>query len=325
MERNRSDWQEGSTFPATELCRFMINGQLSHIFVSVDSQDIIGDLIKYKERALNTHIVKVLPKFMLSTPGMKARSKVIDVLMERIQSVHTPAQRAGAQRDLADDILSLHASDPQLVPEANLRFALSAALIASVYLGDAYSFALYAMASQPEIYDRIQEEADALFANGDPDPGDFTPEAIDVTHRFLMECLRMYPIVPMSIRDVMNSCVVEDYQLSVGTRVYIAQSASHYMSDVFPEPFEFDIDRYLPPRNEHFSPGYAPYGLGPHRCLGSRWMELQLAVNVLMVAHYFKIAVYPRDYKLGFAPLPSMKPNKKLRFQVVEKRRELAG
>ncbi len=318
-----ADWQEGEVFQATALSRYMINAQLSPLFVSVDSQDLIGDLIKYKERALNTHIIKVLPKFMLSTPGMKARSKAIDELLERIQNVHTPAQRAGAPRDLADDLLSLHASDPQLVPESNLRFALSAALIASVYLGDAYTFALYAMAAQPEIYGRIQEEADALFANGYPSPEDFTPTAIDVTHRFLMECLRMYPIVPMSIRDVMNSCVVEDYQLTVGTRVYIAQTASHYMSDVFPEPFKFDIDRYLPPRNEHFSPGYAPYGLGPHRCLGSRWMELQLAVNVLMVAHHFNIEVFPQDYKLGFAPLPSMKPNKKLKFRVVERRRPL--
>ena len=320
-----ADWEEGQIFSARALCRYMINGQISPLSVSVDSQDIIGDLIKYKERALNTHMLKVVPKFMLRTPGMKARAKIIDNLLERIQSVHTPAQRAGAPRDLADDILSLHASDPQLVPESNLRFALSAALIASVYLGDAYTFALYAMASQPELYGRIQEEADTLFASGDPRPEDFSPAAIDVTHRFLMECLRMYPIVPMSIRDVMNSCVVEDYQLPVGTRVFIAQTASHYMSDVFPDPFKFDIDRYLPPRNEHFSPGYAPYGLGPHRCLGSRWMELQLAVNVLMVAHYFNIEVFPRDYKLGFAPLPSMKPNKKLKFRVAARRHSLGG
>ena len=84
---------------------------------------------------------------------------------------------------------------------------MSAALIASVYLGDAFSFALYAMASQPEMYSRIQSEADALFRNGDPSAEDFTLSAMDVTHRFLMECLRMYPIVPMSIRNVMNSCV----------------------------------------------------------------------------------------------------------------------
>ena len=235
-----ADWTVGDSYSATSMCRRMINAQLSPLSVSVDSQDIIDDLMKYKERALNVHIVRVLPKFMLKTPGMNRRAKAIDTLLERIQGVHTPAQRAGSPRDLADDILTLHASDPQLVPESNLQFALSAAVIASVYLGDAFSFALYAMASQPALYAKIQSEADALFDNGDPDGEDFTPFAIDVTHRFLLECLRLYPIVPMSMRTVMNSCVVEDYELPVGSRIVNAQTASHYMSDVFPDPLTFD-------------------------------------------------------------------------------------
>ena len=209
------------------------------------------------------------------------------------------AERAGTYRNLTDDYLSLRASDPQFVPESKLRFAFSPALVASAYLGDASSFALYAMASQPKIYAKIQAETDALFGNGDPDDEDFTPSSIGVTHRFLVECLRMYPIVPMSMRHVMNSCVVEDYELPVGSKVVIAQTASHYMSDVFPDPFKFDIDRYLPPRNEHRGPGYAPYGLGTHTCLVSRWMELQLVVNVLMVAHYFTLKVSPETSSSG--------------------------
>ena len=197
--KHMADWRVGDTYSATSMCRLMINAQISPLSVNVDSQDIIDDLMKYKERALTTHIVKTLPKFMLKTPGMSRRAKAVDTLLERVQGVHTPAQRAGSPRNLADDILSLHASDPQLVPESNLRFALSAALIASVYLGDAFSFAVYAMASHPELCGRIQIEADALFADGDPGREDITPSAIDVTHRFLMECLRMYPIVPMSV------------------------------------------------------------------------------------------------------------------------------
>ncbi|MCY4591519.1 MAG: cytochrome P450 [Alphaproteobacteria bacterium] len=319
-----ADWKVGDRFPATLLSRRMINAQLSPLFISIDSQDIFDDLMTYKERALNIHILKVLPKFMLNTIGMKRRAKSVDTLMERVQSLHTPAQRAGCPRVLADDLLSLHASDPQLVPESNLRFALSAALIASVYLGDAFSFALYAMAAQPALHERICGEADALFENGDPDGEAFTPSAIDVTHRFLMECLRMYPIVPMSLRDVMNSCTVEGYELPVGSRLYIAQTAAHYMPEVFPDPFSFDIDRYLPPRNEHHGPGYAPYGLGTHTCLGNRWMDLQLAVNVLMVAHYFTLEVSPANYTLRFNPLPSMKPSKRLKFRIAEQRRELS-
>ena len=318
-----ASWTVGESYPATRLCRRIINAQLSPLSVGVDSQDIIDDLVKYKERALSVHIMKILPKFMLNPPDMRRRAKAVDTLIHRIQNVHTPSQRAGSPRDLADDLLSLHASDPQFVPESNLRFALSAALIASVYLGDAFSFAVYAMAAQPELYAEIQSEADALFDEGDPDGNDFTPSAIDVTHRFLMEWLRMYAIVPMSIRNVMNSCVVEDYELPVGSRIFIAQTASHYMEDIFPDPFKFDIDRYKAPRNEHRNPGYAPFGLGTLTCLGSRWMELQLAVNVLMVAHYFTLKVSPSNYKLKFNPLPSLKPSKNLKFLIAEQRREV--
>ena len=99
------------------MSRLMINAQLSPLFISVDSQDVIDDLIKYKERALMVHIMKVMPKFMLNTPDMKRRAKAVDTLLERVQGVHTPAQRAGAPRDLADDWLSLHGGpDRQCVP-----------------------------------------------------------------------------------------------------------------------------------------------------------------------------------------------------------------
>ena len=110
-------WTVGDSLSATRMSRLMINSQLSPLFISVDSQDVIDDLIKYKERALMVHIMKIMPKFMLNTPGMRRRAKAVDTLLERVQNTHTSAQRADAPRDLADDWLSLHASDPQFVPE----------------------------------------------------------------------------------------------------------------------------------------------------------------------------------------------------------------
>ena len=315
----------GDSYRATSMSRSMVNAQLSPLFIGVDTQDLMGDLMVYKERALSVHIAKTLPKFTLRTPGMRRRAAVLDTLMERVLRVHTPAQRADSPRNLVDDYLSLHASDPQFLPESNLLFAFSAALIASVYLGDTFSLMVYAMASQPALYDRIRAEADALFAEGDPDKENLTPANIDVTHRFLMECLRMYPIVPMSIRNVMNTCMVGNYELPVGERIHIAMTATHYMSEVFSDPYKFDIDRFLPSRREHRSMGFAPYGLGTHRCLGTRWMELHLAVNLLMLAHYFTIEVSPEKYarKLRLNPFPSLKPSKKLSFRIAEQRREL--
>ena len=318
-----ANWKVGESYPARDLCLKMINAQMSPLSISVDSQDLMDDIITFKERALNTHLIGILPKFMLKTPGMKRRFKAVDTLMERIQGVHTSAQRAGCPRNLVDDLLSLHASDPLLVPEANLRFALSAAVLASMYLGDAFGFALYAMASQPAFYDKIRSEADSLFSNSDPAGKDFTSASMDITSRFINECLRMYPIVPLSMRDVVNTCMVEGYEIPVGSRINIAQTAPHYMEEVFPDPFSFDIDRYLPPRNEHKKPGYAPYGLGPHTCLGNQWMTLHMTVNLMIIAHYFTLRVYPEDYELRISPFPSMRLGKKLKFHIAEQKREL--
>ena len=113
-------------------------------------------------------------------------------------------------------------------------------------------------------------------------------------------------------------------ELSLRSRIFIAQAAAHYMDEVFPDPFTFDIDRYQPPRDEHLSPGYAPFGLGTHTCLGSRWMELQLAVNLLLLTHHFTIEVSPANYELRIKSLPSMSPGKKLKFVIAEQRRELS-
>ena len=319
-----ADWEVGDLVPSRS-CRLLVNAQLSPLTIGVESQDLIRDLVAYKERALAVHIMQALPKMMMNTPGMKRKARTVDTLLRRIQTSHTPAQRADQPRDLADDWLALHASDPQFVPETTLRFQLSAALVASVYLGDALSFALYAMTTQPALRDRIRAEADALFENGDPNGEDINPSTIDVTHRFLMETLRMYPVVPMAIRNVMNAVVIDSYELPVGSRLFIASTAPHHMEDVFPNPSSFDVDRYLPDRAEHRSAGYAPYGLGTHRCLGFRQMELQLAINVLMIARHFTLEVVPRNYRLRINPIPNMKPRAKLKFRVAERLHEITA
>lgn len=96
------------------------------------------------------------------------------------------------------------------------------------------------------------------------------------------------------------------------------------MEDIFPDPLSFDIDRYLPPRTEHRSPGYASYALGTRKYLGSRSMDLQLAVNVLLIARHFTLEVYPANHTFRFGPLSSIKPSKKLKFRIAEKRHELS-
>ena len=153
---------------------------------------------------------------------------------------------------------------------------------------------------------------------------EFSLREFDVTRRFLMECLRLYPVIAVNLRNVANSCVVENYSLPLRERLYIVQTGAHYMNDCFPDPYKFDIDRYLPPRNEHRGSGYAPYGLDTHTCAGQAWMRLHLALTLLTIAYYFEFEPLPDDYELKINPFPALTVSKKLRLRIASQRHELA-
>ena len=318
-----ASWDVGSTMPVQVMLRPFVNAQTSPLLANIDTQAEIVDALEYKVRVLNVGIIKMMPRFMLKTPSMRRRAKAMQQIVDRMQRTHTAAQRVGKHEDVVNAYLALHASDPQFLPESDLTLPLGAILMTAMYMGDQLGFALYWLLQHPELYERVTAEADALWAEGDPGEDDFRRDRIDVTHRVLMEALRMSPIVPMSMRTVMNTCVVEGYELPVGAQVVIAQTATHYSEEAFPDPWKFDIDRYVPPRDEHKSRGYAPYGLGTHSCLGSRWADLHIAINLLLLTHYFKIEL-ARPYKrLPMDPLPSQSPSNKLKFRLAEQRHEI--
>ena len=318
------EWKPGDTLESIDAFRRLMTGQTSQLAVGVDTSEYMRELLEYKDRALLTHVQHSLPAFMLKTPRMKRIRKRIDQAFAKIYTAHTAAQRADGPRDLVDDLLSLHNTDPQFFPQTDMTFALIMPLITAIYMANGLAFIVYAMVTRPDIYRRVQAEADALFANGDPGSGDFSDDAIDVTHRLVLETLRLYPGVPLQLRDVMNTCVVEGYEIPVGTRVVIASTAPHYLAENYPQPLRFDIDRHLPDRAENKKPGaWGLFGLGTHTCLGQRWAEMQIMINLLMIAHYFDLEVVPRNYRLQLNPFPTNAPRKKLKFLVKARRQQL--
>lgn len=313
-------WNAGDVFPATKTLQDHVSSQVSHLSIGVDCSHYVDELLSYEHRALVVSVQGALPKFTLSTPKMKRAKKHVVELLEAVHSSHTPAQRKGKPPDLADAIFDLHRNDPQFLPETDMAFPFVASMVASIYLGSALGFAVHAMVTHRDLYERIRREAESLFGNGRmPGAEEFTLDNIDVTHRLFLESERMYPVIPWQLRTVMNGCVVAGFEISPGTRLLICQTASHYLKTLYKDPLTFDIDRYLPGREEHLAHGaYAPYGLGTHHCLGHKWVELQMAVNLLLIAYHWSLEMVPANYTMGINPFPTAAPNRKLEFRVAE-------
>ena len=317
-KKSIGSWSEGAVLPATQTFQKHMSSQVAGLSIGVDCSHYADELLEYEHRALVTKVQGALPDFMLSTPKMVRARKRVDQLQQAIYASHTPAQRRGKPPDLADAILEIHRNDPQFLPETDITFPFVASMVASIYLGSALAFAVYCMVRHADVYRRVRREAEALFGGGrEPKEEEFTHEACDVTSRLCMEASRLYPVIPWQLRTVMNPCLIDGFEITPPTRLLICQTASHYDGNLFADPQKFDIDRYLPDRNEHLVPGaYAPYGLGTHMCLGNRWVGLQMSVNLLLIAYHLDLEFSPKGSKLAINPFPTAAPGKKVRFRV---------
>ena len=129
------EWREGDVLPAAAACQKVMGLQVSRLFVGVDASDCIGDVLKYEHLSLITHVQKALPKFMMNTPAMRKRRRIIFDLIGSVYGVHTPAQRKNKPRDLVDSVLDLHASDPQFFPETDMGFMFIATRTRALFSG----------------------------------------------------------------------------------------------------------------------------------------------------------------------------------------------
>ena len=96
-----------------------------------------------------------------------------------------------------------------------------------------------------------------------------------------------------------------------------ATTVTHFLPEHFPEPHEYDIDRYAAPRREHAQAGaYVPYGLGRHTCLGLRFAEIQSVATLATLVHCLELEMSPPDCRLDVDHTPSMRPSRSFRMRM---------
>ena len=140
-------------------------------------------------------------------------------------------------------------------------------------------------------------------------------------HRAALETMRMYPVTPLLIRTATNSFEFAGHRIAAGERVMIATAVPHYLPEFFPEPERFDVDRYGPERAEHKQPYvYAPFGLGPHRCLGNGFAEVQIAATMATILHEVDLDLDRTDYTLKTTQIPLPAPDESFKVRVKGRR-----
>ncbi|MBI1298949.1 cytochrome P450 [bacterium] len=313
-------WPLSQPLPALYSIQRIVTEQLSVIAANHSAKEDLDTIITAVRTILATRVTKQHPGVLRRLPGFrKAKARFMEIGGEVIAS-HSPSLREGKQPDLVDALLALHREDPDFLPASDMMTAVLGPFIAGLdTVASTTAFILYALLKYPDLAQQVTVEADELFANGLPDAAAL--RKMDVTHRVALEAMRLWSIAPALTRTTTQEVHFAGYTIPANTDVIIATTVPHHLAEYFPDPEQFDIERYSAERNEHRQPdAYAPFGLGPHTCLGQGLAEIQMTLVIATLFHFAELRLSPANYELGFDPVPTLSPDKNMRFTVTRLR-----
>ncbi|MCA9935219.1 MAG: cytochrome P450 [Ardenticatenaceae bacterium] len=313
-------WGSGKALSAHYAIQRIITEQLGQLAAHFSPRAYLDDMIVFVRTLLLTKVTRMRPQALLRLPAYgRAKARAFE-LADKVIAAHDPDTAVSHPPDLIDDVLALAREDPDFLPERDLRPAILGPFIAGLdTVSSTMAFMLYALLKHPHILVRATAEADELFADGIPTPAML--RNVDVLHRVTLETLRMYPIAPAITRTAVESFEFAGHTVPAGEQVIIATTVPHYLPELYPNPYTFDIDRYLPERKENRQPGaYAPFALGHHTCLGAGFAEVEMILTMATMLHAVQLEMSPRNYDLKIDPAPTPHPDKNFRVQVVARR-----
>jgi len=320
-----ASWPLRQPLPALYSLQRIITEQLSMIAANYSGKQDLDTIITAVRTILATRVTQQRPGFLRLLPNFRRAKARLMQIEEEVLARHLPSQRKGETPDLIDALVALHHEDPDFLPREDMATAVLGPFIAGLDTASSTSaFILYALLKYPDLAEQVTAEADRLFA--DEGPTEQKLRDLDVTHRAAMEAMRLWPIAPALTRTAAQTFTFAGYRIPAESRVIIATTVPHHLEEYFPHPQKFDIGRYTPERHEHRRPGvYAPFGLGPHLCLGQGLAEIQMGLVIATLFHYGKLRLSPADYELGFDPVPTLSPDAKMKFEVLEWRHSLVS
>ena len=178
------------------------------------------------------------------------------------------------------------------------------------------SLTLYELYRRPEVLARVQAEARPIVEQGLP------PERLrdlKVLHAAVLEVMRLYPIANILPRYATQDFTVQGYRVRQGERLLMALATSQRDPVLFSDPNRFDLDRFLPPRNEHRQKGaFQPYGAGAHTCLGAGMAEALLAAILAVTVTHGQFELFPKGFRMRPFHSANLSPDARLRLRRVQ-------
>ncbi|XP_008287346.1 cytochrome P450 3A30-like [Stegastes partitus] len=153
------------------------------------------------------------------------------------------------------------------------------------------SFLAYNLARNPEVMKRLQKEIDATFPNKDPVQYEALIQ-MEYLDSVVNESLRLYPPAARLERVAKETVKINGNTIPKDMLVMIPVYALHRDAELWPEPEEFNPDRFSKKNKQNINPyAYLPFGIGPRNCLGMRFALVMVKLALVEVLQNYSFSV----------------------------------
>ena len=233
-----------------------------------------------------------LPKWM-PRPHRRATRRTAAVIRGLITQLTAERMEAVAAGDAPDDLATkiMTTEDPhtgarfdtdEMVDQVAIFFLAGHETSAS-----ALGWALYLLALYPDWQDKVAQEADAAFGDSAPEFSHMAKLA--VTRDVFRETLRLYPPVPMMVREAACPERFRDREIAPGSQVVLSPWHLHRHERIWDAPDAFQPERYATDEGRKcLREAFIPFSAGQRVCPGAGFAMIEGVLLLAMLVRAFR-------------------------------------
>lgn len=233
-----------------------------------------------------------------------------------LQTVRDRREKAKLKGERGNDILSLlietnNFSDKELVDQMLTFLAAGHETTSS-----ALTWAVWLLATNPgwqtQLRDEIREHLPSITST--ELPSDAEIEAVPILNAVVNETLRLYPTVPLTIRQATRDTYIGSQPIAKGTRVLLVPWAINRSKHLWGEEAEkFLPGRWLQPGTANTGGAKSNYAQitflhGPRSCIGMGFAKSEFKCMLAAVAGRFELKMVDPNEKVWPAGVITTKP-----------------
>lgn len=270
------------------------------------ASEVFHEFRDYQRTQPLLNIAAFLPRFKWLPRGFKAETKStarrIRALITRLTDERAAAIAAGtAPDDLATKIMTT--ADPEtgerfeadeMVDQVAIFFLAGHETSAS-----ALAWTLYLLATHPEWQERLAGEAQVL------DKMDFSVVSkLKLSRDVFRESLRLYPPVPMMVRETTCPEHFRNRDVKIGSQVVVSPWHLHRQERLWDNPDGFDPSRWATENGKQCQrDAYIPFSSGKRVCTGAGFAMIEGVLLLSMLLKHYRFDAVEGDVPVPVAHL----------------------